>query len=104
MWNLGQLSRHGRPKVQLVPLDPRDIYPLTHGTGHAAGFRPGVAGRRTSVFDGRRVENVDDARPSAGKADKGDETVAPCPLAAVQTALRGPTVALSERGVLAVDH
>jgi hypothetical protein len=104
MWNLGQLSRHGRPKEQLVPLDPRDIYLRRHSTCHAAGFRPGAAGRRASVFDGRRVENVNDARPLPGKADKGEETVAPCPLAAVQTALGRPTVASSVRGVLAADH
>lgn len=67
-----------------------------------AAVRTGVAGRRNSHFDGRRVENVTDTRTPAGEANRGGRTAAPCPLGAVQTSLEEPAPASSKRGVLAI--
>jgi hypothetical protein len=47
-------------------------------------FCTGVAGRRNGRFGGRCDENVTDTRTPAGEAGRGERTVAPCPLAAVQ--------------------
>ncbi len=44
----------------------------------------GVAGRRNSGFDERRDENMTDTRTPAGEAVRGENTVAPRPLPAVQ--------------------
>lgn len=50
-------------------------------------FCTGVAGRRNSDFDGRRYENVTDTRTPSGEADRGERTVAPCPLPVVQATI-----------------
>jgi hypothetical protein len=42
-----------------------------------------------------------DTRTLAGEVTRGEETVAPCPLGAVQANLEEPTFATSTRGVLA---
>lgn len=50
-------------------------------------FCTGVAGRRNSRFGVRRDENMPDTRTLSGEADRGESTVAPCPLTAVQATL-----------------
>ena len=66
---------------------PREHFSLREGLPGRRRFCTGVAGRRNSRFDERRDENVPDTRTPAGEADRGESTVAPCPLSAVQATL-----------------
>ena len=77
---------HGMPKKQLRK-PPLGETVASQSRSGAAAVRTGAAGRQHSRFDGRRDENVDDTRPCAGEDVRGESTVAPCPLAAVQATL-----------------
>lgn len=63
------------------------------------GFAPAQPGREQVLFDGRRDENVSDARHLAGEALRGESTPAPCPRQAVRTQPRPVPVAIQRRGV-----
>ena len=79
------MKRHAERTVgQAVP---KERSPLKEGLPGRRRFCTGVAGRRNSRFDERRDENVTDTRTPAGEADRGESTVAPCPLSAVQATL-----------------
>jgi len=66
-------------------------------------FCTGVAGRRNSRFDERRDENMADTRTLSGEVDRGESSVAPCPLSTVQATLANTSSGLASRGVLAID-
>ena len=50
-------------------------------------FAPAKPAEETAIFDGRRDENVSDTRTLSGEAARGERTVAPCSLAAVQACI-----------------
>ena len=45
---------------------------------------PAKSAEEIVIFDGRRDESMSDTRTLSGETARGEKTVAPCPLAAVQ--------------------
>jgi len=81
----GQARPYGLPKAQLRKPPLKTHQPLNKTLRGGGGFAPAQPGREDSGLDGRRDENVYDARPLAGEALRGESTPAPCPRKAVQT-------------------
>lgn len=77
--HVGQASMGRLAEERVEPATKKDMWHWEERLRSAAGFRTGEAGRKNSRLDGRRDENIEDARPRAREAGQGEERVDPCP-------------------------
>jgi len=83
----GKPRKCGTPKKQLRKPSLKEQWLRKNVYRDGGCFAPAKPAEETAIFDGRRDENVTDTRTLSGEAARGERTVAPCPMAAVQACI-----------------